>query len=763
VIGSTRSSNPPSSVARASWLAGLRHWRHDSVAGLQVALLWAPFSLGVALASGAPAVAGLIAAIVAGLLYPLLGGAHVAVSGPAAALAPVMLWGILTLGAGDLAAGYPLVLVAIVATGMLQLLLAALRAGRYASMLPATVVEAMLAAIGIMIVLRQIPPLLGAPAMASPSALESIGDLPQQLAQAQALVAVVGIASLALMFALRRQVTGVWRWIPAAMAVAAFGAVAGWALGFDPSLRIRMPENFIAGLHAPAFSEVFARPDLWLTMALVVFTFTLIDGVESVASVKAVDKIDPWRRKSDANKTLRAMGVCNLASGMLGGLTVIPNAVPSRANIDAGARTLWSNLYSGLILLAFALAGSALLARIPLAAVAGILVYIGWRLCEPALFARMLAIGRDRFIVFVGTVAAILATDLLLGMLIGIALEMVLLVYLLMPSLRHVLAGRLDARAAASLLWTNFSGVYRDPVIRHRTERRSTGTVHVLTLGSLMGFNLLRLERALAAIPVREGVELRFTESAHIVDHTAFEFLRHAQEEAAAAGRPFATEGLERFHRFSPHPLATGMQEAQMAQQQAQRDERSQLMARFARQLGLSFSPTLRAVINRHDFVYLRRGDQREECNVIHGPWATGAVRVFDYSHTSPPAYHVAHRHTLLVYQPPGSLRLPDFVLAPGHYLDRYLGHLNEVAGGEGLAGCRLYAPPGTDPTPLPPAMLLAQRECGPLYIEVRRGVLLAFAPLRGLEDVQRIECLMALPQRLADAAGESHGKAAAH
>jgi carbonic anhydrase len=735
----------------AAGLAGLRHWRHDLPAGLQVALLWTPFSLGVALASGAPAIAGLISAIVAGLLFPFIGGSHVTVSGPAAALAPVLLWGMLLLGDGDLAAGYPLVLVAIVATGALQLVLSALRAGQYASMLPATVVEAMLAAIGIMIILRQVPPLLGAPSLPARSVAESLANLPQQLAQAQWAASLIGAASLALMFRLRRKVTGPWRWIPPAIAVAGLGAVAALALGLDASLRIRMPERVFDGIHAPAFAEFLARPDLWLTMALVVFTFTLIDGVESVASVKAVDKIDPWHRKSDPNRTLAAMGACNLASGAIGGLTVIPNAVPSRANIDAGARTLWSNLYSGLFLLLFTLALPWLLARIPLAAIAAILIYVGWRLCEPALFARMLAVGRDRFLVFVGTVAAILATDLLVGMLIGVAIELLLLVYLLMPSLRYVLTGRLDARAAAALLAGNLAGVFRGPVIKHRIETRGDGPLHVLTLGSLMGFNLLRLEKALAAIPPDAAIELRFTESAHIIDHTAAEFLLHAQEEAAAQGRAFAIEGLDRFYRFSPHPLATRMQEPRLAQEQASRDERARQMQALAQRHGLAFSPAVAATINRHDFVYLRRGDQREECNVVHGPWAGGHVRLFDYSHTSPPDYHVAHRHTLLVYEPPPRLALPDFVLTPGHYLERYLTHLEEATAAAKPAGYRLYAPRGSAPPELAPAIVRALNDCGPLYIEVHRGVLLAFAPARGLESEERLQCLLALPLGLAD------------
>ena len=281
----------------SSGLAGLKHWRHDLVAGLQVALLWTPFSLGVALASGAPAIAGLISAIVAGLMSPFLGGSHVTVSGPAAALAPVLLWGMLLLGQGDLAVGYPLVLVAIVLTGAFQLLLSGLRAGQYATMLPATVVEAMLASIGIMIIVRQIPAWLGAPAVPSGSVLDSLSILPSQLLSAQWQVAAVGVISLGLMFALRRKASGLWRWIPAAIVVAAFGILSSTVLGFDASLRIAMPENIAGGIHLPAFAQFFSNSELWITMALVVFTFTMIDAVESVASVKAVDKIDPWRRK----------------------------------------------------------------------------------------------------------------------------------------------------------------------------------------------------------------------------------------------------------------------------------------------------------------------------------------------------------------------------------------------------------------------------------------------------------------------------------
>ena len=738
----------------ATGIAGLRHWRDDLVAGVQVALLWTPFSLGVAIASGAPAVAGLISAIVAGLLYPLLGGSHVTVSGPAAALAPVLLWGMLLLGGGDLAQGYPLVLVAIVLTGVLQIILSLLRAGQYATMLPSTVIEAMLAAIGVMIIVRQLPALVGATPIPTKGVIDAIGHLPQQFTQAQPAVMAIGLVSLALMFIMRNPRQRWLRMLPSAIVVALVGIVAAWLAGLDAKLLIRMPTNILEGFHLPAFREFLASPHLWLSMALVVFVFTMIDGVESVASVKAVDKIDPWRRKSEPNVTLRAMGVCNLTSGMLGGLTVIPNAVPSRANIDAGARTLWSNFFSGLLLVIFAVALPWLLARIPLAAIAGILIYIGWRLCEPALFRRMYAIGLDRFVVFLGTLIAILLTDLLVGMLIGVAIELALLLYLLMPSVRYVLTGRLDWASSQRLLWENFSGMFRTPVIRERSESIDGRERVVLTLRSLVGFNLLQLQKRISALPHDAGVTLRFTESARIIDHTAVEYLQELEEEFAAEGRPFAIEGVENFYRFSAHPLASRMQEPKLARQQEELSERAQVLAAIATRHGFAIEPQTVAMINRHGFIYLQRGAQREEANVVTGPWRGGSLRISDYRHTSPPDYHLAHRHTLLIWErPAGSLSSGPAALTPGHYLERYLVQLPEIGGevstlppgyrayGDARSIAGLAASEVTD--------LLAT--VGPVYIEWQPDAILMFRPFVALESEASIEQLLTLLGQLVE------------
>ena len=321
-------------------IKGLKHWRYDLGAGLQVALVYLPFSLGIAIASGAPPVAGLISAIIAGLIFPFLGGAYVSISGPAAGLAPAVLASIILLGDGDLAAGYPLLLVAIFLTGLVQIVLSLFKAGRFALFLPVTVVEAMLAAIGIMIIVKQLPALLGVLAPPAKSMLLTMANLPAVLLQTDPAIAAIGGICLVLLFYLNRTRHAWMRRIPPPLFVAGVGIGLGYLLQLDPKYLIAMPHNIIeGGITLPAFEAVWNRSDIWWSIFLVVIMLTLIDGIESLASIAAVDKIDPYQRKSDPNVTLRAMGVSNTLSSIFGGLTIIPNAVPSRANIDAGHGT----------------------------------------------------------------------------------------------------------------------------------------------------------------------------------------------------------------------------------------------------------------------------------------------------------------------------------------------------------------------------------------------------------------------------------------
>ncbi|MCF6336620.1 MAG: SulP family inorganic anion transporter [Gammaproteobacteria bacterium] len=735
-------------------IKGLKHWRYDLLAGMQVALVSLPLSLGIAIASGAPPVTGLISAIIAGLIFPFLGGAYVTISGPAAGLAPALLAGMLMLGGGDLAAGYPLLLVAICITGLLQIVLAFFKTGRYAIFLPVTVVEAMLAAIGLIIIIKQIPPLMGAMLPASGTMLASVAKLPQALLQIEWGVLVIGGLSLFLVFYLSKSKHGWMRKVPPPLLVTVLGILLASAFGLDAKYLITMPDNIMAdGITFPAFGEVFSRPDLWWGVLVVVITLTLIDGVESLATIKAVDKIDPFQRKSDPNITLRAMGISNSLSSIFGGLTIIPGGIKSRTNIDAGGRTLWANFYNAMFLLVFLFFITDIIAMVPLAAIAAILIYVGWKLCEYKVFTKTYAIGRDQIVIFIITVVAILGTDLLSGILIGVAAEVVILLYLLMPSFRFVLMGRMSFKQGCCLLWDNLKSLFKTPVIKLKEQERE-GIVHYeMTLSSLVCFNLLPLDKLLANLPPKVGVTLIVTESGRIIDHTAMEYLHQFEEECVRDGRVFELVGVENFIPFTRHALAARMQDTILIKEQVQRSDREVQMECLAEQYSLDFRPESKSILNAEDFVYLRRGADKEECNILSGKHWGSRVRLYDYSHTSAPNYYSRHWHTIITICCPAGLEadVPDMVIAPGHYLERYLVDYEEVVlpDENALAGkYRLYAKEGTDPLSyLSPKLTAFIAKHDDFYLEVRKGVMLAFRKDHALANADDVALLFSLAE----------------
>ena len=732
-------------------LAGLRHWRYDLGAGLQVALVSLPLSLGIAVASGAPPITGVISAIIAGLIFPFLGGAYVTISGPAAGLAPALLSGMLMLGGGDLAAGYPLLLVAICLTGLVQVILSQVNAGRFAIFLPVTVVEAMLAAIGIMIIVKQIPPLLGDLAPLSKDMLGAIASLPNSLTRIDAPVMATGLVCLFLMFFLNRTTKPWLKRVPAALAVAVVGIVLGYGFDLDAKHLIAMPDNILeGGITLPDFDAVWHRSELWGSVLLIVVTLTLIDGIESLATIAAVDKLDPYQRKSHANTTLRAMGVSNMLSSIAGGLTIIPGGVKSRVNIDAGGRTLWANFYNAVFLIVFLFLAKDLISRVPLAAIGAILIYVGWRLCEYRVFQKTYAIGRDQIVIFLVTIVAILATDLLVGILIGIAAEIAMLVYLLSPSIRTVLTGRMTYSQSLGLLRRNLFDLFRSPVIKLKQEEHN-GITHVqITLGSLVCFNLLPLDKLLQSLPKQCAITLVASESGHIIDHTAMEYLHQFEEACLRDERTFRLVGLENYYQFMPHSLSARMHDAMLQKEKARLSDRAALMAKLAEQHQLDFSEPTVGTLNLHDFIYLRRGDARQESHVMMGEHGGCHVKLFDYSHTAAPDYYAEHRHTLIILRPlTPNIRLPELVLTPGNYLERYLVGFEEIERPDIAARLRehrLYARPGgADPGTMINTLLAVLTRHPDIYIEIREGALLAFRPGQGPETIEGMEALLAL------------------
>ena len=732
-------------------LAGLKHWRHDLPAGLQVALVSLPLSLGIAIASGAPPVTGLVSAIIAGLIFPFLGGAYVTISGPAAGLAPVLMAGMLTLGNGDLAVGYPLLLVAICLTGVVQIVSCLFRAGEFARMLPIAVVEGMLASIGLMIIVKQLPIILGDLGGPSKTIANALTKLPQQIAGLDPVVLALGLGSLGLIFYLSTSGRRLLKFIPPPLFVALVGIAFGYVVDLDARYLITMPDHLLReGLTLPAFGAVWERRDLWWSLATIIITLTLVDGIESLATIAAVDKIDPFQRRSQPNRTLLAMGISNTMSSLVGGLTIIPGGIKSRANIDAGGRTLWANGYNAVFLLMFVLIGTVVIERIPLVTLAAILIYVGWRLCEPTVWKKMLAVGREQLALFVVTVATTLwFTDLLAGILLGVLAKILLLVYLVTPSPRRVLTGQVSPTQWPPLAWANLRTLFTNPVMHIKRTGDDGERASNVYLSTSVCFNLLKLDRALATIPPTTDVNLVLTRSARIVDHTTMEHLHYIQEERIRDGRTCEIIGLDGFHRFSNHPLSACLHDPEVKKQKLMLSTRQQEMLEFAGRHQLQFSPTIVSVLNEDGFIVLNRGSNRQERNIVSGPYKRCTVRIFDYSFSLLPIDHTEIGHTVIVIrlQDP-TVELPDCVLKPDHYLHTYLVEYREISLAAYPAFRDYYHLRGQDEERIrvllvPDLIRFLETHPG-FYVEVHANAILAFRVDKDLEQVTEIEVLLA-------------------
>ncbi|MBI2824000.1 MAG: SulP family inorganic anion transporter [Planctomycetia bacterium] len=520
-------------------VAGLKHWRYDLRSGFMVALISLPFSMGIAMTSGAPPVCGIVSAIIAGFLLPFLGGSYVTISGPAAGLAPVLFAGMIALGHGDLAVGYPRVLVAICIAGIAQLLLARLKVARLSAMFPAAAIEGMLAAIGMMIIVKQVPLFFGQKFEAH-EFWEILEEIPARLSAINPQVFWLGAGCLALIFGLSAIPSRVLKVMPPPVWAFLLGTiVARFALNLGPESLINVPEAPLAnGIVLPDLQGVINDSTIWVSLGLLAFTLVLIDGTESLATIAAVDKLDPYRRKSDPDRTLSAMGASNLTSSVLGGLTIIPGIVKSTANILGGGRTQWANFYNASFLLGFLVFGRNLINMVPTCVLAAILVFIGYKLCGPKVWLHMARLGKQQFAIFTATVLVTVTTDLLVGIVAGVALKYGLCLWY------HIRNAEVDPWAPPGML-TRFIDLFRNPV---RRRQYADGVYDLYLERPLVCFNLFHLIREMDRIPAdATEVSLHITKHVSVIDHTSCENLFHYLDEYNSGdGKPhLAIQGLD--------------------------------------------------------------------------------------------------------------------------------------------------------------------------------------------------------------------------
>ncbi len=529
-------------------LAGLKeNWRSDLLSAFLVFLIALPLCLGISMASGFPPSAGIITAIIGGVLVSRINGSFITINGPAAGLIVVVLGAVQELGEGDAMAGYRYALAAIVIASALQILMGFLKAGRLSSFFPASVVHGMLAAIGIIIMAKQINVVLGTTPEKGSSLFSTIAQIPHSIVNLNPEIAAIGISGLVILIVWSMIKNPTLKMIPAPLIVVLVGM--GLARYFDlehehmylflpdahflphheetvgPAFLVAISENFMSSFYFPDFSKI-ATLEFWEA----VVSICLVGSLESLLSAMAVDKLDPYKRHSNLDRDLTAVGVGNLVAGLIGGLPMIAEIVRSSANINNGAKTQWANFFHGAFLLLFVVLFPRLIHSIPLAALAALLVFTGFRLASPKEFAKVMGVGKEQLFMFVVTIIGVLATDLLVGVGIGILTKFVI----------HMLRG------------VRPNNLFN---IHFVIEPKDAGTVVVSIVGAAIFSNFLSLKTALANLEHGKTVIFQLN-NAYLIDHTVMEFIHNFQHTYESQGGQCKFFGMEYHDTFSEHPLA---------------------------------------------------------------------------------------------------------------------------------------------------------------------------------------------------------------
>ncbi len=537
-------------IPRGNTAGFFKYMKYDLVSGLLVFLIALPLCLGISLASGYPAVAGVFTAIVGAVLTTVMSNAELTIKGPAAGLIVIAVGAVTDFGytgGVDTVAdsqAYRMALAVGVAAGVLQIIFGLVRAGVLGDFFPTSAVHGMLAAIGVIIMLKQLPVAVGQSAKGEP--LEILREMPEKFAHMNPEIAAIGLVSLIILFGL--PVLKSWlknkalNLVPGPLVVLLVAVPMG--MFFDLSHEhtysfvghdFKLGEQFLVNVPGNLF-KAMAHPDFSCLQTLAawkwVMMFALIGSLESLLSAKAIDMLDPWKRKTNMNRDLVAVGIANVAVACIGGLPMISEIVRSKANIDNGARTRFADMWHGLFLLGFVALLPAMIHRIPLAALAAMLVYTGFRLASPKEFVNVYKIGVEQLVIFVGTVIAVLATDLLIGIGIGIALKFAI----------HVANGV----PLRSLFWP-----YLD--VSTADDKR----IVITARDSAVFSNWIPFKRQIERLGLVQGndlvVDLAGTK---LVDHSVMEGLHALEQDFQDAGLHLEITGLEGHKPLSQHDFA---------------------------------------------------------------------------------------------------------------------------------------------------------------------------------------------------------------
>lgn len=518
-------SNKPDS----SFKGITKNWKTDSSAGFLVFLLALPLSLGIAKASGFPPAMGVLAAMIGGLFTSFFRVSELTIKGPAAGLITICSAAVLEFGGAD--AGWHTVCAIIVVMAGIQILLGFLKLGTLSDFFPHSAVHGMLAAIGLIIIAKQIPILLGdEPSLyKGEGPIELLMDIPKFILNAHWHIALVGILGLIIMFTLPLLKINWLKKVPAPMIVLLFTVPLALLWHFDsaePSYSLVKIGDFWGSIKMNADFSHIGEFAFWKYVIM----FMFVSSLESLLTVKATDNLDPYKRESSYNGDLIGQGAGNMLSGFLGGLPMISEVVRSSANVGFGAKTKWSNFFHGLFLLLAMLLLIPIIEKIPNAALASMLIFAGYRLAAPKEFIHTYQIGKEQLAIFIVTIIVTLVEDLLLGIAAGILVKFIF----------HIING--------AQLKDLFKARY--------TLETNGDTTKILVSGAAVFSNLIGFKKMTSNLPEQKKIIFDLSQS-NLVDHSFMSFIHHFEREYNLAGGEFNILGLELHKPMSNHNLAT--------------------------------------------------------------------------------------------------------------------------------------------------------------------------------------------------------------
>lgn len=513
-----------------SGLKGLKqNWNTDIISGFLVFLLALPLSLGIAKASGFPPAMGVLTAIIGGLATIFFNVSELSIKGPAAGLITIAAASVIDFGGDE--QGWKVACGVVVVMALLQILFGFLKFGKMSDFFPTAVIHGMLAAIGLIIIAKQIPVLLGD----EPTIYKGEGpialflDIPKFVLHAHWHIAAIGIVGLIIMFLLPALKINFLKKVPAPMVVliVAVPLTIFWHFSTtEPDYSLVKIGNFWGTLGFNADFSAIGTFTFWKYVVM----FLFVSSLESLLTVKAVDSLDPYKRQSSYNGDLIGQGAGNMIAGLLGGLPMISEVVRSGSNVGFGAKTKWSNFFHGAFLLLAMLLMIPLIELIPNSALAAMLIYAGYRLAAPHHFIETYKIGKEQLAVFIATIVVTLAEDLLLGVAVGILLELLIYAY-------HS---------------SSFKRLFRVMYSEEKTKEHT-----VLKVDGIAAFsNIIGFKKKLSSIPNNISVTIDFSKT-KLIDHSFMKFIHQLENDFKNQNRELLVIGLDEHIHFSNHHLST--------------------------------------------------------------------------------------------------------------------------------------------------------------------------------------------------------------